>query len=273
MENLKLDFKGQESIEPTLEKLAEHGVLILENYLSSDDLSSLIKEYEEILQTENQFISVLDYPQGVARIIEFDDMEENAFPKTQETFSSDFMRQVANRYLGTPNYFNHHIYVAKDEYEEVNALNQLHYDKISTLKFFLYLNDIDETNGAFEAVPGSHKLAKNIMDFYQKRGKKIAKLPNRNLPESMNKPVPMVAKAGSMIVFTSDTFHRAGRVDQGKNRMIMRGHCRPKPMTKYAPDLFSKQWFNESILNPSRYVYGISDLISGKTSPEENLKG
>lgn len=270
MENLSIDFKGKASIEPTLEKLAEHGVLIVENYLSPNDLITLTKEYEEILKTENQYISVLDYPQGVARIIEFDDMEPNAFPKTQAIFRSDFMRQVAKRYLGTPNYFNHHIYVAKDEYEKVNALNQLHYDKISTLKFFLYLNDIDETNGAFEAVPGSHKLAKTIMEFYQKRGKKIANLPNRNLPESMNKPVPMVAKAGSMIVFTSDTFHRAGRVDEGKNRKIMRGHCRPKPMTKYAPDPFSKQWFNESILNPSRYLYGISDLINGKAAPQSN---
>ena len=272
MENLRLDYKGQESIEPTLEKLAEYGVLILENYLDQENLESLRKEYEAILQTENNYISVLDYPQGVARIIEFDDMEANDFPKTHEVYSSNFMRQVADRYLGTPNYFNHQIYVARDEHEEVNALNQLHYDKISTLKFFLYLNDIDESNGAFEAVPGSHKLAQSIMEFYQKRGKKIANLPNRSLPESLNKPVPMVAKAGSMIVFTSDTYHRAGRVEQGKNRMIMRGHCRPKPMTKYSPDLFSKQWFNESILNPSRYVYGVSDLLSGKNTPEENLE-
>jgi len=264
MDKLRMNYKGFESIEPTLEKLAEEGVLILENFLDEDSLNSLLQEYDQILATENNYISKLDYPQGVARRIEFNDLDAITFPKTSEVFNMEFMRKVADRYLGTPNHFNHEIYVAKDEHEKVNALNELHYDKLSTLKFFLYLNDIDESNGAFEAVPGSHLLAQSIMEFYRKRGKKISKLPNRQLPEELQNAVPMVAKAGSLIVFTTDTYHRAGRVEAGKNRKIMRAHSRQDPMPKYSPDLLSKQWFNESLLNPSRYIYSISDLISGK---------
>lgn len=264
MDNLRMKYKGLESIDPCLEKLAEEGVLILEDFLNPDQLSGILPEYEKILSTENSYIQPLEYPQGIARKIDFDHLKSEDFPFTHQIFTMDFMKKVADRHLGTPNHFNHEIYVARDEHEEVNALNELHYDKLSTLKFFLYLNDIDASNGAFEAVPGSHKLAQSIMEFYRKRGKKIAKLPNRQLPKELQKATPMEAKAGSLIVFTTDTYHRAGRVEKGKYRKIMRAHSRPNPMPKYAPDLLSKQWFNESILNPSRYIYGISDLISGK---------
>lgn len=259
-----MKYEGEYSIDPCLEKLAQEGVLILEDFLSPADLESLIPEYERILQTENDAISHLNYPQGVARRIEFSKLVATEYPATHRTFHLEFMKKMADRYLETPNHFNHEIYVAKDEHEEVNALNELHYDKLSTLKFFLYLNDIDESNGAFEAVPGSHKISQELMEFYRKRGKKIAKLPNRQLPKELQKAVPMVAKAGSLIIFTTDTYHRAGRVEKGKHRMIMRGHCRQNPMPKYSPDLLSKQWFNESFLNPSRYFYGLSDLFGAK---------
>lgn len=260
-----MKYQGFDSVESSLEKLAEEGVLILEDFLDGEALKKLIPEYEQILQTENEAISFLKYPQGTARRIEFNQLDSTQFPQTHKVFMMDFMKQIANRYLGTPNHFNHEIYVARDEHEEINALNELHYDKLSTLKFFLYLNDIDRSNGAFEAVPGSHKLAQSIMEFYRKRGKKIAKLPNRELPKELRNASPMEAKAGSLIIFTTDTYHRAGRVEKGKHRMIMRGHSRPNPMPKYAPSPFSKQWFNESILNPSRYIYGLSDLLGGKS--------
>lgn len=269
MNKLKIKFKGEESVEECLEKLAEFGVLVLEDYLPKDIRTKLLTEYEEILNTENDYISHLDYPQGVARRIDFPNLKADEYPMTHEVFNADFMKRMADRYLGTPNHFNHEIYVARDEHEEVNALNQLHYDKLSTLKFFLYLNDIDSSNGAFEAVPGSHKLAQNIMEHYRKRGKKIANLPNRDLPNDLQNAIPMEAKAGSLIIFTTDTYHRAGRVDEGKNRMIMRAHSRPDPMPKYSPNLLSKQWFNESILNPSRYFYSLSDLFEGKV--QENI--
>ena len=166
MEELKIKYEGENSVESCLEKLAEHGVLVIEDFLGQNDLNVLIQEYENILKLENDVISAIDYPQGVARRIEFSKLDANSFPKTHEVFNMEFMKKVTNRYLGTPNHFNHEIYVARDEHEEINALNKLHYDKLSTLKFFLYLNDIDKSNGAFEAVPGSHKLAQSIMEFF-----------------------------------------------------------------------------------------------------------
>ncbi|MEQ8907576.1 MAG: phytanoyl-CoA dioxygenase family protein [Vicingaceae bacterium] len=266
MEKYRIQASTENLEQKTLSLLAEYGVLIIENYLSQTEIEKLLPEYDTILETENEAIKSLSYPQGVARQINFEKLKAAEFPQTAETFNAPFMKEVSDAYLGRPNFFNHEIYVAKDEHEEHNALNELHYDKLSTLKFFLYLNDIDKSNGAFEAVPSSHKLAQEIMSFYQERGKKIKNLPNREIPGKLEKPIPIEGKAGSLIVFTTDTYHRAGRVEKGKERKIMRGHCRRSPMPKYAPDLFSKQWLNESFLNPKKYLYGLTDLM-GKKKP------
>lgn len=251
-------------VEETLRLLDKYGVLIIEDYIQNEQLEQLKSEYEIVLKTENEFTHHLPYPQGIARKIDFKDVVKETFPTVYDVFNASYMKNVADRYLGSPNHFNHEIYVARDEHEEINALNEMHYDKLSTLKFFVYLNDIDRSNGAFEAVPGSHKIAQEIMHNHRRKGRKLVNLPNRNLPEGLDNGVAMEAKAGSMIVFTTDTYHRAGRVDAGKNRMIMRGHCRRKPMPKYSPTILSKQWLQESFLNPAKFYYGFANLIGSE---------
>jgi hypothetical protein len=257
-----INFSDQNVEEQTLKLLEEYGVLIVKGFLGKPEVDALLKEYETVLQTNDKAIQDLNYPQGIGKRIEFNQLSKEKFPETVRTFNHPYMIKVAEQYLGIPNHFNHEIYVARDEHEEINDLNMMHYDKLSTLKFFLYLNDIDRSNGAFEAVPRSHKIAQKIMNFYSKRGKKIKNLPNRELPDTLNEGVAMEAPAGSLIVFTTDTYHRAGRVEKGKYRKIMRGHSRKHPMPKYAPSLFSRQWFNESPINPARYYYAISDKLS-----------
>ncbi|MGD1844580.1 MAG: phytanoyl-CoA dioxygenase family protein [Salibacteraceae bacterium] len=263
LRDLTIEVNHPQLMQKTLQLLDEQGVMIIRNYLDASKLQSLIGEYEKLLELENNFVKVLPYPQGKGTNIDFSKLPTDQFPITTEVFNAAFMRKVTDAYLGTPNHFNHEIFVARDEHHPHNALNDMHYDRLSTLKFFLYLNDIDASNGAFECVPGSHKLARQIMDFYRKRGWKLVKLPNRKLPPHLDKGIPMAAPAGSLIVFTTDAYHRAGSVDPGKNRMIMRGHCRPDPMPKYGPKLFSSQWLQESPLNLARYYYAISDRFSG----------
>ena len=48
--------------------------------------------------------------------------------------------------------------------------NDLHYDVVNTLKFFLYLSDTKTSNGAFSCVPGSHILTR---EYRVKHGIKL----------------------------------------------------------------------------------------------------
>jgi ectoine hydroxylase-related dioxygenase (phytanoyl-CoA dioxygenase family) len=96
-------------------------------------------------------------------------------------------------------------------------------DKIRTLKFFIYLTDTTEENGAMGAVPGSqvancaHRLEclKSDPDY-------------RAVTNVMSdaKTVPVEGPAGTLFIFDSDITHSAGHVRPGKERRILRGHTR-----------------------------------------------
>ena len=38
-------------------------------------------------------------------------------------------------------------------------------------------------------------------------------------------PEPIEAKAGTLLVFDTDIFHKGGQVEEGKERLIVRLHC------------------------------------------------
>ena len=102
----------------------------------------------------------------------------------------------------------------------------LHFDVKKTLKFFLYLNDVTEANGAFSCVPGSHNKSEKIRNKY---GNEIS-YENRHLTRQLaynnEQVISVEGNAGDLILFNTDVWHRAGIVKEGE-RKVMRGHTRP----------------------------------------------
>jgi len=247
------------------EKLKENGILLIDKYLEGEELKLLQKEYGLVLNDDSPYIEKLDYPQGIGRNVNLELIEKSKYPTTFNIFSSSLMQKVADKYLGVPNYFNFQLYVAKDIYAEINDLNIIHYDKRPTLKFFIYLNNVTKENGAFECAPKSHKISQEIRKYYLNRGIPIKDLPNRvmdkELSQKLGELIPMEGTAGSMLVFDSDAYHRAGRVSFGKERHIMRGHCIGKKTPTFYPKRFTHQWFNEKGINPLVYIRKLHDRI------------
>jgi hypothetical protein len=170
------------------------------------------------------------------------------------------MAAVADGYLGRPNLLNFEIFVTHD-LPTGTPINQLHFDRLPTLKFFIYLKDCTAHSGAFECVPGSHVVASKIAATYLRRGIKMKDLPNFELPNNLGDPRPIEGVAGTLIIFTTDIFHRGGLVSEGQERMVIRGHSRGYPLSLYDPKPFSRQWWRESAFNPMRYVFGVIDAV------------
>jgi ectoine hydroxylase-related dioxygenase (phytanoyl-CoA dioxygenase family) len=111
---------------------------------------------------------------------------------------------------------------------------------LHTLKFFVYLNDVSVENGAFTCVPGSHRetvlLRKQHGNAVTLDNRRIT----RQLPlEKFAAPEPVEGEAGTLIVFDTDAWHRAGTVSSG-HRLVMRGHTRTvdtgeKPQSRTPP--------------------------------------
>ena len=110
----------------------------------------------------------------------------------------------------------------------MHIAQDLHYDKIPTLKFFIYLTDTTSENGSFYCVPGSHKYTKKLQDKNRIELKSPEHSETRFVPlEFQSEQIPLEGKAGTLIIFDTDVFHRAGKVDKGE-RFVMRGHSREK---------------------------------------------
>lgn len=206
--------------------LAEHGVVCLPKYLTAEDIAALSREFQTCLQQPTDWSKLLDYSLGGGACIDRERIDPAILPATARIFGDRFMAEIADRYLGQPNLLNHEIYVVKDVPGSQHVAQDLHYDRIPTLKFFFYLKDTTVENGAFHCVPSSHLWVRE----QQRENRQQNRLPPRDQtreipPELTAKAIPIEGRAGTLIIFHTDTLHRAGIVRSGE-RWVVRGHTR-----------------------------------------------
>tara|TARA_B100000941_G_C28124877_1_gene359925 strand:- start:151 stop:582 length:432 start_codon:yes stop_codon:yes gene_type:complete len=102
-----------------------------------------------------------------------------------------------------------------------------HFDKLPTLKFMLYVNNIDESNGSFCLSPGSHKWVDETFGKYRffQKSKQYNKI-SREIPkEIIDRLQPINGKAGTIIIFYTNCIHHQGIVEQ-ESCKIVRAHYR-----------------------------------------------
>ena len=100
---------------------------------------------------------------------------------------------------------------------------------LRSLKFFIYLSDIDKSCGAFSCSIGSRAEGYNLRRSAWSVGN-YDNVKNRielDYPELLKEypSQPIEGKAGTLIVFDTDTFHKGGKVESEKERLVVRLHC------------------------------------------------
>ena len=206
--------------------LKDYGIAIIPSFVESTARQSLLKEFEHILgNEEKEAISKFPYSNGRGAKVTRDLLNSVELPTTQKVFSDPLMREITDQFWGKASNLNYEIFVVNDVVGTKHHANDLHFDVVPTFKFFIYLTDTTAENGAFSCVPGSHKMAAEIRE---KLGDKISyknRELSRDLPVTEEDVISIEGKAGTLIIFTTETFHRAGTVSKGE-RKVMRGHCR-----------------------------------------------
>ena len=212
-----------------LNKLSEDGYFVYENCISGVDLENLSKDFLRITCSPfPKCCRSLDLDVGTGVSVVFGEKKHASLNDTQAFFQQDWMHDVSNAFWGKEIKINKDIFVMHELPGTVHNAQDLHFDVLKTLKFFLYLNDVTEANGAFSCVPGSHKKSEKIRNKY---GNKISyenKHLTRQLDYKREQIIPIEGKAGDLIIFNTDVWHRAGIVKKGE-RKVMRGHTRPNP--------------------------------------------
>tara|TARA_A100001011_G_scaffold396652_1_gene495073 strand:- start:3967 stop:4632 length:666 start_codon:yes stop_codon:yes gene_type:complete len=193
---------------------------------------------------------------SVGELEEVIEIQEQSFRPNDNSYEFGRASRIGSRekWFNTPIYslFNHpvvhHIsddfYSCKPSFNEIFCTHDyqsnrglarngyLHFDRIPTLKFFVYLTDCDETSGPFRYVPNSYKLGKELRIKANNQTNLYESVPNRlelDYPEleySAEDTIPLVGPAGTMFVFHSDLFHMGGIISPSKSRRVMRLHLR-----------------------------------------------
>lgn len=155
-------------------------------------------------------------------------------PHIFKAYSAKWMKDLNEAYVGHNDRYCKEIYATYDYLNDkgLGRNGYLHFDRYWAFKFFIYLTDIDKTNGAFSCVPGSHTKGKSIREGAWNKTKNYSKVKNRilydydDMKEYEKLIEPVEAPAGTVIVFDTDVFHMGGMVEDGKSRLVIRSHNR-----------------------------------------------
>ena len=248
-------LKTTSDINEIIKKMDEYGIAIISNFASDETIQTLRKEYDICMTKDAPELMDKEYSAGKLTVINNNQETASILPDTMRFFNSDFMNKVSTAYYKNKKVLlNHEIYVCKDVKESEHVSQGLHYDRIPTLKFFLYLNDVTARNGAFHCVPGSHKATRKSEKF--NRDHQIFpewSETRADSEENLRKELPIEGKAGTLIIVHTDVVHRAGKLSEGE-RHLMRGHTR-------AFDEIPANWPKKSKSLPNKAILTIQKKI------------
>jgi ectoine hydroxylase-related dioxygenase (phytanoyl-CoA dioxygenase family) len=204
--------------------LQSDGVLVLDNYFDLEFINLLKKEYQNILDkkddsNDRSIYTHADKDYVFVKSVSIKEPSQINNYHCLKTITKDI-----NFYELTSKYFNKKFYYQKfflaktkftsDTKEIFDKKNTYipHTDELHFLKFFIYLDDTDEKNGCFFALPKTHKNNKKIRREWISDGKH-RNLRDKEVYDKTNKLLPVRAKKGSVIVFDTDVTHRAGVIE------------------------------------------------------------
>ena len=215
----------ESAIDTMAATLFEQGVFKIENYLSGEKLQNLHDEVFDKCQNEAGHYEFGRNYRGE---------QISTFAKDSaifQVYDAEWMRNLHQFYTGRTDNYGMNVFATHDyKFEGGLARNGwLHFDRHWRLKFFIYLTDIDESSGAFGCSAGSRALGQKLRAnaWGAKNYEGVKNRIELDYPELLDKwPCePVEAPAGTLIVFDTDTFHKGGKCDEGKERLIVRLHC------------------------------------------------
>mgnify|MGYP003132736335 FL=1 len=204
--------------------LVSDGVFKIDQYITGNDLQELHSEVQERCQNEAGHYEFGRNYRGPS----LDRFDRNS--AIFKTYDAQWMKQLSSKYGGVR--YGKNVYATHD-YKNTGKLARngwLHFDRNWCLKFFIYLTDVEEGCGAFVCSPKSRQKGESLRSEAWKAGGNYENVKNRielDYPELLEEypSEPVEGKAGTLIVFDTNTFHKGGLVEEEKERLVVRLHC------------------------------------------------
>ena len=213
--------KADKNLESKIkDAVKKNGVCIIDNFFTKEHLQSLREELDEVLSSnieehrdvKSQFTTMKRV--SINSLKKFINIFDFCNIDLFKTLASDFYMSDKEDLIGD-------LYLHRDD-GGADTNVQWHQDPQVLIKFFLYLNDTDKQSGAMHYSLGSHSDGIYRIKALRLMGESHPTF-GRNY-DDINNPVVLEGKAGSLLVFNTAGFHRAGEIDFGKKREVIRLH-------------------------------------------------
>jgi hypothetical protein len=211
----------QDNINEMVTTLQNEGVFIIHNFLSSIEIDELYSDVKVLCEDKGGHYEFgRNYRGG----------HLSQHPKSViDAFNRPWMKDLSSKYMGKNNYGDN-VYATHDFISNKGLARNgwLHFDRGHCFKYFIYLTDVTKNSGAFSCSPGSRlrgsELRKNAWGSNNYNNvKNRIELDYPDILEDYPS-IPVEAKRGTLIVFDTDTFHKGGEVEEGKERLVVRLH-------------------------------------------------
>lgn len=270
------DFTSLKDLTSIISNLRKHGIVHISDFITMSKLEELNQEFIHILEKpSNSILAQTGHPQNPeGRTARFSPWHHDAlkdFPAIASLFRDEFMQEVANAYYSPHNVdVNDEVFITHEKPAEMPIL-PWHFDRVQSIKFWFYLTDTTIENGAFEYCPGTHWEGHYRAGFYLSQGCGVEDIPNDIDDSLIRNPVSLELKAGDLLIFDSDGFHRGGIVEPGHERRVLRGHTHPQNLRRYSDKPFSAGWWLKSFLNLNKWTGNASKRIIGDQVQDKTL--
>jgi hypothetical protein len=232
---------------PAYEALIRDGIAALPNFLPEEVFASILREFTAARHGGLLRTAPPVEDNGVIEDVVAVGKNRQHFPVTYRTFADDqALRELVGDVIGrTPDQTTLIISVMRQSPEPVTPLrmigsNYIHADiHFPTVKAWLYLNDIDETNGAFVFAPGSHRLSLGRLSYEYEASVRVAKakasgtvhsavpyglarMPREDQLLRMGiREKSFVGKANTLVIANTMGFHRRGSFQPNLTRNLL----------------------------------------------------
>ncbi len=263
----QLVFEAERTVDSVINQLVRYGITIIPNFLDQRVLAALRAAFFELLDNDracvNKKFGHPTNPEGRQATIDPIKAVGDGYPEFQQVFHSDFMNEVAQAYFAPHQYeLNGQVLLVHLRACPVPIL-PWHFDRIQTLKFWMYLRDTTVDEGAFEYCPGTHWEGHYRAGYHMLSGTPVKHIPNDVPPHRIQNPVAVEAKAGDLVIFDPDGFHRGGIVGPGRERCVLRADTYPIPSRKYGDRPLTPGWWLVGPLNLARWLNPAGSRLIG----------
>lgn len=195
--------------------------MISEGFSVVKDFFTISKEQEDLI---DNFLNGKEFERGAAyRTSNVRELPKSIFQLVYNEDIKNVFTKLCNEIQCQEIFITH-------EYKTdiLTRPNQLHFDRLRSLKVMVYITDVSEKCGPLSVVPRSHKKSCSLRrQFINLPYENRLNIIEKHYPHLYESPTKICGGKGTIIFFDSDIFHLGGKNEIDHERKIIRSHWYP----------------------------------------------